>query len=140
MRCFTQSDLDALDRLYRINLVNSLSGFKSTNPIATVSNEGRENVAVFSSVVHPGSDPAVLGFVHRPTTVVRNTYENIKQTGFYIINPISKEIMEDGHYTSAKYKKEVSEFEMTHLKPEYKDGLKAPFRGTVSHKNCHGIC
>ena len=35
--------------------------------------------------------------------------------------------MEDGHHTSAKYSKEVSEFEMTRLKPEYKDGFKAPF-------------
>lgn len=127
MRCFTQTDLDAMDRLYRINLVNSLSGFKSANLIATVDDHGNENVAVFSSVIHLGSDPAVLGFVLRPTTVARNSYDNIKQTGFYTINHISQEIMEDGHHTSAKYPKEVSEFKMTNLKSEYINNFKAPF-------------
>lgn len=127
MRCFTQSDLDSMDRLYRINLVNSLSGFKSANLIATTDDQGNENVAVFSSVMHLGSDPAVLGFVLRPTTVARNSYDNIKQTGFYSINHISKEIMEDGHHTSAKYPKGVSEFEMTNLQSEYIADFKAPF-------------
>lgn len=127
MRCFTQSDLDSMDRLYRINLVNSLSGFKSANLIATADDQGNENVAVFSSVIHLGSDPAVLGFVLRPTTVARNSYDNIKQTGYYTINHISKEIMEDGHHTSAKYPKGVSEFEMTNLQSEYIADFKAPF-------------
>jgi flavin reductase (DIM6/NTAB) family NADH-FMN oxidoreductase RutF len=116
-----------MDRLYRINLVNSLSGFKSANLIATADDQGNENVAVFSSVIHLGSDPAVLGFVLRPTTVARNSYDNIKQTGYYTINHISKEIMEDGHHTSAKYPKGVSEFEMTNLQSEYIADFKAPF-------------
>ena len=127
MRCFTQADINSMDRLYRINLVNSLSGFKSANLIATINEEGNENVAVFSSVIHLGSDPALLGFIVRPTTVARNTYDNIKQTGFYTINHISKEIMADGHHTSAKYPKEISEFEMTNLQSEYLEDFKAPF-------------
>ena len=100
---FTRKDIDALDHLYKINFVNSLSGFKSANLIATKSKDGISNVAVFSSVVHYGSNPPILGFVLRPTTVSRNTYDNIKQTQFYTINHIVSSIIEDAHHTSAKY-------------------------------------
>ena len=71
--------------------------------IGSISNNGIENVAVFSSVTHIGSSPAILGFFLRPTTVIRNTYENIKATGFYTINHIHNNITKDAHHTSAKY-------------------------------------
>ena len=82
---------------------------------------------MFSSIVHLGSNPPLLGFILRPTTVPRNTYENIKETGFYTVNHITKSITEDAHHTSAKYDKGVSEFEMTNLTPEYKNDFIAPF-------------
>ncbi|CAM1343466.1 flavin reductase family protein [Tenacibaculum amylolyticum] len=127
MQFFDRKDIDKFDRIHKINLMNSLSGYKSANLLGTVSPEGQENVAVFSSIVHLGSAPPVLGFVLRPTTVPRNTYENIKSTGFYTVNHICQEITEDAHHTSAKYPKEISEFEMTNLTPEYKNDFKAPF-------------
>ncbi len=127
MRCFTQSDLSSLDRLFRINLINGLSGYKSANLIGTISEEGNENVAVFSSVIHLGSDPPILGFIHRPIEAGGNTYENIRQTGFYTINHLSMDIVADGHHTSAKYERDVSEFEMTRLKSEYLGDFVAPF-------------
>ena len=60
-----------------------------TNLIATKSNDGFPNVAVFSSVTHLGSNPPLLGFITRPAFVPRNTYENIRKTGIYTINHIS---------------------------------------------------
>ncbi|WP_241748718.1 flavin reductase family protein [Aestuariibaculum suncheonense] len=116
-----------MHHLYRINLINSCSGFKSANLIGTKSKEGIENVAVFSSVTHLGSHPPLLGFILRPTTVLRNTYENIRETGVYTINHIHKTIIEDAHHTSAKYNKDISEFDATHLMPEYKNDCFAPF-------------
>ncbi|WP_348716583.1 flavin reductase family protein [Tenacibaculum sp. 190130A14a] len=108
--------------------MNSISGYKSANLIGTKSIiSGVANVAVFSSVVHYGSNPPILGFVLRPTTVIRNTYNNIKQTGYYTINAISESFIEDAHHTSAKYAAEISEFDKTNLTPEYKDGFCAPF-------------
>lgn len=127
MKCFTQSDLSSMERLYRVNLINGLSGYKSANLIGTVSEDRNENVAVFSSVIHLGSDPPILGFIHRPIAAGGNTYENIKQTGFYTINHLSMEIVEDGHHTSAKYESSISEFEMTSLKSEYLNDFVAPF-------------
>jgi len=119
------------EHLYRINLINSCSGYKSANLIGTKSASGQENVAIFSSVVHLGSSPPLLGFICRPTTVMRHTYENIKNTKFYTINHIHSDILEDAHHTSAKYKREISEFDKTKLIPTYKNNFHAPFV-----KNC----
>ncbi|CAA0153226.1 flavin reductase family protein [Tenacibaculum maritimum] len=124
---FTRKDIDALEHLYKINFINSLSGFKSANLIATKSVKEVTNVAVFSSVVHYGSAPPILGFVLRPTTVRRNTYDNIKETEFYTINHITESMIHEAHHTSAKYPSEISEFDKTALTEVYKNGFHAPF-------------
>ena len=127
MTYFSETDIENLRHLYKINLINSCSGYKSANLIGTVSNDGIENVAVFSSVTHIGSSPAMLGFFLRPTTVLRNTYENIKQNGSYTINHIHQGIVEDAHHTSAKYEASISEFDVTNLESEYKAEHHVPF-------------
>lgn len=127
MKYFDQKDLMNLDHLYRINLVNSSSGFKSANLIGTKSSEGISNVAVFSSVIHLGSKPPLLGFIVRPTSVPRNTYKNIKDTGCYTINHVYEDIIDDAHHSSAKYDASVSEFSMTNLKEAYDQTCTAPF-------------
>ncbi len=123
----TRAYIDSLEHLYKINLINSVSGYKSANLIGTKSTKNITNVAVFSSVVHYGSAPPVLGFVVRPTTVRRNTYDNIKETGYFTVNHIHSNIIEDAHHTSAKYPSEVSEFDKTNLKEEYLNDFYAPF-------------
>ena len=127
MAYFTETDIQDLETIYKINLMNSCSGYKSANLIGSKSEDGTENVAVFSSVTHIGSSPAMLGFFLRPTTVIRNTYENLKTTGFYTINHIHKSIIEDAHHTSAKYDGSISEFDVTALNSEYKNDFLAPF-------------
>jgi flavin reductase (DIM6/NTAB) family NADH-FMN oxidoreductase RutF len=127
MAKFSRNDIDQMQHLYRINLINSCSGYKSANLIGTKSDDGISNVAVFSSVTHLGSNPALLGFFLRPTTVMRNTYHNLKETGVYTINHIFEDILEDAHHTSAKYDESISEFDATSLKEEYKDDFFAPF-------------
>ncbi len=127
MTYISNEQLDNFHHIYRINLINSCSGYKSANLLGSVSKEGIENVAVFSSVTHIGSNPPMLGFFLRPTTVLRNTYENIKTTGVYTINHIHEAILEDAHHTSAKYDADISEFDKTNLHPEYKNDFGAPF-------------
>jgi len=124
---FNEDDIKQMHHLYRINLINSCSGYKSANLIGTKSGDGISNVAVFSSVTHLGSNPALLGFFLRPTTVMRNTYHNLKKTGVYTINPIVEGILEDAHHTSAKYDESISEFDVTNLEEDYKDNFYAPF-------------
>lgn len=124
---FNTDDIDKMEYLFRINLINSCSGYKSANLIGSKSKYGIENVAVFSSITHIGSNPPMLGLFMRPTTVIRNTYENIKETGLYTINHIHSGILEDAHHTSAKYPNEVSEFDVTDLISDYKTNIQVPF-------------
>ena len=124
---FNFDDIQNLEKIFKINLINSCSGFKSANLLGSISEEGISNVAVFSSVTHLGSKPPTLGFILRPTNVPRDTYKNIKDLGVFTINHIHQDIIEDAHHTSAKYPKEVSEFDMTGLEEEFKGNFKAPF-------------
>ena len=62
----TKHDIKNLDRVYRLNLINSITGVKPGNLIGTESKEGIKNLAIFSSVVHLGSNPAQIGIVIRP--------------------------------------------------------------------------
>ena len=80
MKHYTNADIRNLDKLFRLNLINSCTGYKSANLIATRSTSGVSNVAVFNSVFHLGSNPPLLGFIMRPATVPRNTLENINAT------------------------------------------------------------
>jgi flavin reductase (DIM6/NTAB) family NADH-FMN oxidoreductase RutF len=127
MRHFTEKEIQDFDKIYRLNLINSITGYKSANLIATQSDTGASNLAVFSSITHLGSDPALLGFILRPTTVPRHTYSNLKKTGWFTVNHISADVIKDAHHTSAKYPSEVSEFDQTQLEVEYKDGQGCPF-------------
>ncbi|RXP61925.1 flavin reductase [Lutibacter sp. HS1-25] len=128
---FDTDKINDLNHLYKINLINSCAGYKSANLIATKAADNQANVAIFSSVTHIGSAPPLLGFFLRPTTVLRNTYENILETGYFTINHIHQKILKDAHHTSAKYDKNISEFDVTDLETDYKDNFYAPFV-----KNC----
>ena len=123
----TKDDMLAMDKIKRLNLINSCTGYKSANLIGTKSVDGIENVAIFSSITHLGSKPAMLGFIVRPTTVPRDTYKNIKETGFFTVNHISADIIADAHQTSAGYDDKTSEFDATNLEAEYKTGIDFPF-------------
>ncbi|KPM32264.1 Flavin reductase domain protein fmn-binding protein [Croceitalea dokdonensis DOKDO 023] len=124
---FTFDDIMQLPSRYRGNLMNKVSGFKPANLIGTKSKVGQTNLAVFNSVMHIGANPPYLGFILRPTTVERHTYENIKETGVYTINQITTKIHQQAHKTSAKYGRDVSEFDAVGLTEFYQKEFHAPF-------------
>jgi flavin reductase (DIM6/NTAB) family NADH-FMN oxidoreductase RutF len=124
----TKQAIEDTERVRRLNIINSITGIKPANLIATKSNDGYPNVGIFSSVIHLGSDPALLGFVMRPQDdKPRDTYLNIKENGFYTINHVPTSHTERAHYTSAKFPKEESEFEVCGLTEEYLFDFHAPF-------------
>ena len=127
MQHFNLEDIKAFSKIYRLNMINSVTGYKSANMIGTKSNSGRENVAIFSSITHLGSDPALLHFTLRPNTVPRDTYKNIKENKVFTVNHVSMPQIEEAHHTSAKYDENISEFDQTLLEPEYKLNWHAPF-------------
>ena len=127
MKHFTKKQINEMDKIYRLNLINSCTGYKSSNLIATVSDKGVNNIAIFSSITHLGSDPAMLGFILRPKTVPRDTYVNIKYKKKFSVNHIHYSQIKDAHHSSAKYPSEISEFEKTELIEEYKYDKALPF-------------
>jgi len=108
-------------------MINSLSGFKSANLVGTCNGDQLNNLAIFSSVVHLGSSPALVGFITRPDSVERHTLENIKRTQRYTINQVNESFWRKAHQTSARYEANECEFMKTGLTAEYVDKINAPF-------------
>jgi flavin reductase (DIM6/NTAB) family NADH-FMN oxidoreductase RutF len=123
----TRNKIVEFEKLYRTNFINSLSGFKSANLIGTISAEGKTNLAIFSSVIHVGANPPLIGMLVRPASVPRHTYVNIKENGFFTINHVHKEIFKQAHQTSARYDKDISEFDVCGLSAEFNETIKAPY-------------
>lgn len=124
---YSFSEIEKLDKIYRANLINSISGLKPANLIGTKSASGQTNLAIFSSVIHLGANPALLGLIVRPAMVQRHSYENMRETGFFTINHVQKDITKKAHYTSAKFDKNISEFDACGLTAEFQNDFFAPF-------------
>jgi flavin reductase (DIM6/NTAB) family NADH-FMN oxidoreductase RutF len=123
----TYSEIMEMEQRQRAHLINSIGGFKSVALIGSTDTKGQTNLAIFSSIVHIGSNPPLLSFIMRPDSVERHTLANILDSRFYTINHINAHIYEKAHQTSARYPKLVSEFDATGLTPEYKNEFVAPF-------------
>lgn len=111
-----------------VKLINSLSGVKSANIIGTISNTGKTNATMISSAFHLGATPPLIGFVLRPEgdSTPRHSFLNIQETGHFTINHITKDFYKNAHQTSARYPKEISEFEECKL-PLEENSFPAPY-------------
>ena len=126
---FTKNEFAGWERFYRANLLNSLSGFKSTHLVATLNQYGLPNLSLFHNVVHLGADPALVGLVNRPKSASPHTLANIEATGQWTMNSVHPEILEKAHQCSAKYPEGVNEFEVTGLTAAYKQDCSIPVVG-----------
>ncbi|MBD0404048.1 flavin reductase family protein [Flammeovirga sp. EKP202] len=123
-----KQEIDTLEFKFKINLINSITGIKPGNLIGTVDKEGNENLAIFSSVFHLGSNPPLIAFVTRPSQEVpRHTLQNILETSSYTVNHVVTDKIVNAHLTSAKFDKGISEFDACNLTPEYHPEINAPF-------------
>jgi len=117
-----------LGRVDRLKLINSITGIKPANLIGTVGTDNTTNLAVFSSVVHLGSQPPLLGFVTRPRSADSgHTLRNIEDKKVYTINHIHPHFTKEAHYTSAKFDSTISEFDRCGFREEYIADFEAPF-------------
>jgi flavin reductase (DIM6/NTAB) family NADH-FMN oxidoreductase RutF len=123
------TDIMNWNKRFRLKFVNSISGYKAVHLIGTKAENGDTNLAIFNSIVHIGSSPPLIGFIMRPLTVERNTYTNIKATGYYTINHVHRSFLKQAHYTSIKFPSSTSEFDKCNLTPEFSDSFSAPFVG-----------
>ena len=115
------------EKRHRIKLINSLAGIRQASLIGTKAQSGEENVAIFNSLIHLGSNPSLFGFITRPSSVDRHTLTNIVESESYTLNFVHKNYLKHAHQTSARYPKEFSEFRAVNLTPEYKENCFAPF-------------
>lgn len=124
---FSHEEILQMDLRKRVQFINSLGGFKSVCLIGTENKSNQSNLAIFSSLIHIGSNPPLFGIISRPAAYERHTLENILETGFYTINHINEDIYKQAHQTSARYDRDISEFDVTGLNREYKKNFSAPF-------------
>jgi flavin reductase (DIM6/NTAB) family NADH-FMN oxidoreductase RutF len=127
MPVFSKENIESWERFYRANFINSLTGFKPASLIGTINKESQTNLAIFSSIVHIGSNPSLVGFINRPLTAAPHTIDNILSTGVYTINHIHEGMLERAHQTSAKYPAGTSEFDETGLTADFHAGFDAPY-------------
>ncbi|MGB3775089.1 MAG: flavin reductase family protein [Leeuwenhoekiella sp.] len=127
MDYFSLEQINDMPSRERAHFINSCTGYKSANLLGTASSDGLTNLAIFSSVIHLGSSPPLLGFILRPTTVARNTYDNLKKTGIFTVNHVNESIVKASHQTSAKYEGDITEFDKVDLTEEYLNDFKAPY-------------
>jgi flavin reductase (DIM6/NTAB) family NADH-FMN oxidoreductase RutF len=127
MSLFNREMIEKMDKRYRANFINSLTGFKSVCLVGTINSAGQTNLAIFSSAIHLGAHPPLIGLIVRPDSVERHTLSNIETSGNYTINHIHKDFYMSAHQTSARYPAEISEFDACNLIAEFKDNFPAPF-------------
>ncbi|OOF18174.1 flavin oxidoreductase [Salinivibrio sp. IB574] len=124
---FGHDDIMSMEKRYRAAFINSLSGFKSANLLGTSDAERQTNLCMVSSAFHLGANPALMGVVIRPDTVVRDSLENIRQLGVYTLNHVSEAMLTAAHQTSARYPHDVSEFDQVGLTPLWRERFNAPY-------------
>ena len=132
LKKITLNEINEMEKQQRVHFANSLGGFKSIGLVGTQNKNNQTNLAIIGSILHIGSNPPLFGMIFRPGVVPRHTLENILETGFYTINHVNETIFKSAHQTSARYDREISEFNATDLTPSYKDEFWAPF---VSESN-----
>ncbi|MBN2647283.1 MAG: flavin reductase [Thiotrichales bacterium] len=121
------NNLDALELPQKIQLINACTGIKPANLLGSQNANGQTNLALFSSVVHLGSNPPLIGLVLRPDNGHRHSYQNMLQTGVYSLNAVDAVWSDKAHHTAANFLIEQSEFEQVGLSTHYYPNFAAPF-------------
>ena len=120
-------EIENFEKIYRTSFINSLAGFRQAVLVGTKSSRGAANLAIFNSLIHLGAHPALFGLISRPDSVARHTLENIIETNEYTLNYVRKNDYEKAHQTSARYDKDINEFNEVGLNEQYTIGFRAPF-------------
>lgn len=123
----SRAAIDALDKRHRTNLVNGLTGFKGVTLLGTRDANGRDNLAIMTSAFHVGAAPPLIGVLLRPPVVERHSLENLLESGVWTLNQVDRTIYERAHRTSARWPREVSEFDACGLTPERTEAVTAPY-------------
>jgi flavin reductase (DIM6/NTAB) family NADH-FMN oxidoreductase RutF len=97
--------------------------------VSTVDAAGIRNLAPFSYFTACSSNPPVVCFCASVRTGPRphkDTLENIRASGEFVVNIVSEEIAEQMNLCSAEVEPEIDEFELSGLTPIESDLVKPP--------------
>jgi flavin reductase (DIM6/NTAB) family NADH-FMN oxidoreductase RutF len=86
--------------------------------ISTIDNKGINNLAPFSYFNMVSSDPPCVMFsTRRDNNTNKDTLNNVLQTNQFVVNLVTKDIVEQMNATSASVPSTVDEFELGNLTP-----------------------
>ncbi len=97
--------------------------------VSTVSKEGLPNLAPFSFFTGVSSRPPTLLFVPAIRSYdgkPKDTLVNIRDTGEFVVNIVSRDFAEQMVRCATDYAPEVNEFEIAHLTPTPCEKIKPP--------------
>ncbi|TVR76662.1 MAG: flavin oxidoreductase [Chitinophagaceae bacterium] len=117
------NDIMEMDKRFRANLINSVWGVRTIHLLGTRSKENIPNLSLVNSVFHLGANPPLMGFVMRPLTVRRDSWNNLLENPFFSLNSVQESFLNKAHQCSAKYDAEVSEFEASGLTETHDNDL-----------------
>ncbi|MHA8101551.1 flavin reductase family protein [Aquirufa nivalisilvae] len=123
----TLSDIESMDKSFRTNLINHLSGVKAVHLMGTFDEQHQSNLAIFSNVIHIGANPAMMGVLFRPVGADSHSYKNIQANKRFTLNQIPLSMVQQAHQTSARYPLGKSEFEACGIEEERISEFDGPF-------------
>ncbi len=95
--------------------------------ISSISKEGAINLAPFSFFNAVGEDPPHVMFsTVRPNNTNKDTLNNVLETGEFVVNLVTEELVEKMNLTSASVPPDQNEFELAQLTPAPSLIIKAP--------------
>jgi flavin reductase (DIM6/NTAB) family NADH-FMN oxidoreductase RutF len=114
-------------------IYNLLIGLVAPRPIAWITSmnpAGQLNAAPFSAYNYMGIDPPIVavGVGNRPGpgVVAKDTAQNIRDTGEFVINVVNEAVAEAMNITAVDFPSEINELEITHLSTEPSIIVKVP--------------
>jgi flavin reductase (DIM6/NTAB) family NADH-FMN oxidoreductase RutF len=96
--------------------------------VSTISKDGILNIAPFSYYAGVSSVPplVMISIGKKETKEKKDTWQNIEDTGEFVINTVTKDLVNKMNITSLPFEKEIDEFEKAGLTPIPSDVVKAP--------------
>jgi len=95
--------------------------------ISSINKEGAINLAPFSFFNAVGEDPPHVMFsTVRPNNTNKDTLNNVLETGEFVVNLVTEELVEKMNLTSASVPPDQNEFELAQLTPAPSLIVKAP--------------
>jgi len=117
-----------IDRKHIYKLMTSCIVPRPIAWISTVSKNGIYNLAPFSYFAGVSSSPPLLmvSIGKKETGEKKDTWRNIEETGEFVVNIVTKDLLEKMNISAVGFDFEVDEFEKAGLTPEKSLSVKPP--------------